>query len=76
MSRPQARPRPRVSVHGKFDLSLRVSHNRPRPRPRPRFLRLVLDVPRWIAQERVPIASNVGLRDVTWVIDGMPELLQ
>jgi hypothetical protein len=27
-----------------------------------------------IAQERVPAASNVGSRDVTWVIDGLPEL--
>ena len=23
-----------------------------------------------------PCASNVGSRDVTWVIDGLPELLQ
>jgi hypothetical protein len=29
-----------------------------------------------IAQERVPTASNVGSRDVTWVIDGLPDLLQ
>jgi len=31
---------------------------------------------RRIAQERVPTAPNVGSRDVTWVIDGLPELLQ
>ena len=35
-----------------------------------------LDMPRRIAQERVPTASNVGSRDVTWVIDGLPDLLQ
>ena len=35
-----------------------------------------LDMPRRIAQERVPTASNVGSRDVTWVIDSLPDLLQ
>jgi len=33
-------------------------------------------MPRRIAQERVPTASNVGSRDVTWVIGGLPDLLQ
>ena len=35
-----------------------------------------LNMARRIAQERVPTASNVGSRDVTWVIDGLPDLLQ
>jgi len=35
-----------------------------------------LDMPRRIAQERVPTASNAGSRDVTWVIDSLPDLLQ
>ena len=39
-------------------------------------LHAFLDIPRRIAQERVPIASNVGSRDVTWVIGGLPDLLQ
>jgi len=33
-------------------------------------------MPLRIAQERVPTASNVGSRDVTWVIGGLPDLLQ
>ena len=33
-------------------------------------------MPYRIAQERVPTASNVGSRDVTWVIGCLPDLLQ